>query len=408
MGAIRELSERLLRGETTTAEVNPFALPIELESVADDVAFVSGFSNVGAIRTDEGLVLVDSGSVFFAAPMHEAVRRFSPSPLHTAVFTHGHVDHVFGLGPFVDEAKGKPRVVAHEAVPERFARYRLTAGYNGVVNARQFGIPLAWPTEYPDVDLTYRDALRLEVGGVGLELFHARGETDDHTFDFVPSRRVLFTGDLFIWATPNAGNPQKAQRYAREWAAALRRMEALDAEVLCPGHGPPIFGRGAVRLALSETAELLEILVEETLARLNAGATLDAILHEVRAPARLLERPYLRPVYDDPEFVVRNVARLYAGWWDGDPAELKPAPKAELAREIAALAGGATKLADRARELAKEGRLGLAGHLAELARKAAPDDATIAEAHREVYRARAAAEPSLMARAIFLSAARDR
>ena len=38
---------------------------------------------------------------------------------------------------------------------------------------------------------------------------------------------MLCCGDLFIWASPNAGNPQKVQRYPLEWADALRQMLAL-------------------------------------------------------------------------------------------------------------------------------------------------------------------------------------
>ena len=68
---------------------------------------------------------------------------------------------------------------------------------------------------------------------------------------------------------------------------------------------------------------------------MNEGASLDELLQQVRAPAELLERPWLRPIYDEPEFIVRNIWRLYGGWWDGNPAHLKPAPDAELARELA-------------------------------------------------------------------------
>ena len=60
---------------------------------------------------------------------------------------------------------------------------------------------------------------------------------------------MLYTGDLFIWAAPNAGNPQKVQRYAREWAAALRAMASRGAEVLLCGHGVPVFGRERVAQA---------------------------------------------------------------------------------------------------------------------------------------------------------------
>jgi len=58
----------------------------------------------------------------------------------------------------------------------------------------------------------------------------------------------------------------------------------------------------------------------------------------VRPPAHLADRPYLQPVYDEPEFVVRNVWRLYGAVDDGVPAHLKPAPQAALGREVAALA----------------------------------------------------------------------
>jgi alkyl sulfatase BDS1-like metallo-beta-lactamase superfamily hydrolase len=303
----------------------------------------------------------------------------------------------------------RPRVVAHEAVPARFDRYRLTAGYNRIINARQFRLPdLAWPTEYRYPDQTYRSRLDLDIGGLRLELHHGRGETDDHTWVWVPTRKVLCTGDLFIWATPNAGNPQKVQRYPLDWARALRAMDALGAEVLCPGHGVPILGAARVHQALGETAELLESLHEQTVTLMNAGARLDEVLHSVRAPAHLLERPYLRPVYDEPEFIVRNLWRLYGGWYDGNPAHLKPAPEAALARELAALAGGAGSLADRATALAETGELALACHLAELAAQAAPEDDGIRAVRAGIYRRRAAAERSTMARGIFSWAAEDK
>lgn len=403
---VLDLSDRLWRGELGIEDAHPFSLVGAAEEVADDVVFVPSFANVSAFRTGEGLVLVDTGSAFFAEHVHTTVRGWDASPLHTAVYSHGHIDHVFGVDVFAAEAAERgwaaPRVVAHEALPARFDRYVLTAGYNEVVNQRQFSAPdLRWPREYRYPDVTYRSALDLSVGGLDLHLTHCRGETDDHTWTWVPSRKVLCSGDMFIWASPNAGNPQKVQRYPREWAAGLRTMAGLGAEVLLPGHGVPIVGADRIRQALTETAELLEHLHDQTLAMMNAGARLDDIVHTVRAPQHLLDRPYLRPVYDEPEFVVRNVWRLYGGWWDGDPARLKPAPAASLAAELAALAGGAARLAERALEVADAGDLRLAGHLSELAVQAEPASARAQEVQAEVYGRRAAAEASTMAQGVF-------
>ena len=127
----------------------------------------------------------------------------------------------------------------------------------------------------------------------------------------------------------------------------------------------------------------------------------------MRAPSHLLERPYLHAVYDEPEFVVRNLWRLYGGWYDGDPSHLKPAPADELAREIADLAGGASRLAARALEVAAEGDLRLAGHLAELAAQASPDDSGVHAARAEVFAARAHLEASTMSKGIFSWAAHE-
>ena len=217
---------------------------------------------------------------------------------------------------------------------------------------------------------------------------------------------MLCCGDLFIWASPNAGNPQKVQRYPREWAAALRRMLTLDAEFLLPGHGFPVIGADRVRLALTDTANLLDSLVDQTLDVMNAGGRLDDAIHSVRPPGDLEARPYLRPVYDEPEFIVHTVWRLYGGWWDGNPATLKPAPERALAVELAGLAGGPGALASRAIRLlaaaaddtgsgSDPGRadelLRLAGHLAEYAWLADPADEGIQRARHEVFAARAGA-----------------
>jgi alkyl sulfatase BDS1-like metallo-beta-lactamase superfamily hydrolase len=423
---VLDMADRLWRGEVTTTEVHPLRPTVGLAEVADGVAFVPAFANVSVISTEDGLLLVDTGSVFMAAEIHRTVRRWSSERLHTAVYSHGHVDHVFGVPVWAAESEAAgwpdPVVVAHEALPARFDRYIMTAGYNGVINRRQFNIEsLEWPTEYRYPDRTYRDHLDLDIGGRRAELHHAKGETDDHTWTYLPDARVLCCGDLFIWASPNAGNPQKVQRYPLEWADALHRMLDLydspggGPEVLLPGHGYPVIGADRVRQALGDTADLLESLVSQTLELMNAGARLDEVIHTVVPPPALMERPYLQPVYDEPEFIVRTVWRLYGGWWDGNPASLQPAPERALARELCQLAGGPTVVADRALALlgdgdpgiAGDGALRLAGHLAELAWLAAPGDAGVQEVRRTVFTRRAEAASSTMAHGVFAWAARE-
>jgi alkyl sulfatase BDS1-like metallo-beta-lactamase superfamily hydrolase len=407
MGAILDLAERAWAGALEARE--SWRPTGAREEIAPGLTFLHAFANVSVLRTGDGLVLVDTSSAAARERTFAAVRAIDHAPVSTAIFTHGHADHACGMPPFLAEAaaagRPRPRIVGHRNVAARFDRYRATHGYNALVNARQFGTPPRWPTTYDYPDTTYDDALTLTVGEVTLELHHARGETDDHTWLWWPARRVLFTGDQFLWVSPNAGNPQKVQRYAEEWARSLRAMEACGAELLVPGHGLPIVGAARVRQALSDTAEWLEHLVRETVARMNAGATLEEIVHDVAPPRHLAERPYLQAVYDEPAYVVRNIWRLYGGWWDGVPSHLQPAPERALGSEVATLAGGVAPLLDRARALLAAGELALASHLVDWAVAAAPDSRPAHELRALVYETRAARSPAHMTRAIFTATA---
>lgn len=414
MPDIRDLSEQLWNGTLTTAELHPVHGRVpEGQELADGLLYYKGVASANTIDTGDGLVMLDTGAVNDRRRLHEAVRGWRPAaPLVAAVFSHHHVDHIFGVGPFEDEAKERgwapPRVYAHALIPANLDRYRKTQGWNTAINMRQFELPpdrFRWPAEYRYPDVTYQQALTFTAGGLTFALRHARGETEDATWTWVPERRLLAPGDLFIWAVPNAGNPQKVQRYAGEWAAALREMAALGAELMLPGHGLPIFGAERIRAALLDTAELLGSLESQVLALMNAGAPLDRVLHEVQAPAHLLEKPYLRPVYDDPQFLLRNIWRLYGGWWDGEPDNLLPAPRVEQAREWVQLAGGLANVIARAAALLAEGNLRLACHLVEFAVIAEPASGEAHALRQEIYARRAAGEPSSMARNILNHAA---
>jgi alkyl sulfatase BDS1-like metallo-beta-lactamase superfamily hydrolase len=312
----------------------------------------------------------------------------------------------------------------------RLDRYDYTNNWNLIINARQFGgvagelnlgvgaggsgIAVGGsmgrrflPSSTLRPDETFATSHEIVVGGERIEMHHARGETDDHLWAWMPERKAIMTGDFLIWNFPNAGNPQKVQRYPIEWAAALRSMIAVSPELLLPAHGLPIEGRERIAHVLDDVATALEDLVRDVVGRMNAGETLDTIIHSVRVPADTLAKPYLRPLYDEPEFVVRGIWRQFGGWWDGAASRLKPSPDARLAEALAELAGGADVLLLRAQQAVADGDLRLACHLADMAGWAAPDDPSIHGGRAEVYLARRKAESSLMSKGIFAAAARE-
>ena len=373
--------------------------------VAERTWFQSQMSGVTAFETDVGLVLVDSGTTMFAPALAEKLRSVTSAPVHTAIFTHGHIDHAYGLQSFLIERQRPPHVVAHRAICDRFERYIRTAGHNAALNARQGGMvleaqhdmPLNWG-EPPSIspDTLYERSLLLDIGGLTFELYHCRGETDDHTWVYCRERRVLCPGDLFIWAVPNAGNPQKVQRYPREWAQGLREMAALRPNSLCPGHGGPVVkDPDLIQQMLLETASFLESIVEQTLAAMNDSAPPHVdVVHCVTLPVS--DSPWLQNIYDDAEFIIHNVIRQYGGWYSGRPSELKPAPRSDLARLIAELAGGVQNLIRKSEALAAEGDYRLAAHLADYALEAAPENPSVQSAVAELYERRAETESGLM------------
>ena len=415
MADLLALSSRVIDSGNVDEPVN--RITNELSELADGLAIVESFSHSVVLDAGDGLVAFDASHARTGREVVAAIRAWTDTPVSHLVYTHGHADHVGGSPDFA-AAYGDMTVIGHRNVDTRFDRYRYTNDWNVLINARQFGgvrgdfgmggeAPDFIPTDTARPNHVVDDTDTIVVGDRTIELHHARGETDDHLWGWMPNEKWAFVGDFVIWNFPNAGNPQKVQRFPIEWAAALRDMAAHGPELLVPAHGLPIEGRERIERVLGTIAGALEHLVTEVVGMMNAGDVLDTIIHSVSVPDDEMARPYLRPLYDEPEFVVHNIWRQFGGWWDGAPSRLKPSPDAVVATELADLAGGAGVLIQRASELSEAGDHRLACHLADLAGWAAPLDPGVHAARASVYRTRRADETSLMAKGIFAGAARE-
>ena len=404
----------------------------DITELADNLAIVESFSHSVVWDTGDGLMCFDASGAGSGEAVVNSIRSWRNDAITSLVYTHGHADHVGGSVAFAHDAQSRglpnPRVIGHENVSKRMDRYSTTNGLNVRINRRQFGgiksdmkpnsgnmreaLALDEGAQYfiPPAtlrpDQSFVDQLTIKAGDTVVEFHHARGETDDHLWGWIPEKKWIFTGDFVIWNYPNAGNPQKVQRYALEWAQALRKMISQGPELLLPAHGLPIEGKARIAMVLDDIATSLESLVMQVIDMMNTGETLDTIIHSVKVPQSILDKPYMRPFYDEPEFVVRNIWRLYGGWWDGAASRLKPAPDAVVAQELAALAGGANVLMNRALEIA-DSDLRLACHLADLAGWAEPENAGIHANRAAIYDKRRRSELSLMSKGIYKSASRE-
>jgi glyoxylase-like metal-dependent hydrolase (beta-lactamase superfamily II) len=133
------------------------------------------------------------------------------------------------------------------------------------------GIEVHFPTETFDGELTIR------VGGTEVKLIevgpaHTRGDT----VAWIPSRRLLFTGDILF----NGGHPIAWEGPLSNWTRALERLLELKPDVVIPGHGPIADTR-----AIEKLRDYFVWLEREARTRFDAGLTVVEAANDISLDA---------------------------------------------------------------------------------------------------------------------------
>lgn len=87
------------------------------------------------------------------------------------------------------------------------------------------------------VDRPLADGDVIRVGRLALRVLHTPGHSAGHVCAFLEEERVLFSGDNVLGLGTTAIPPPPDGDMAR-YIESLERMKALDAALICPGHGP--------------------------------------------------------------------------------------------------------------------------------------------------------------------------
>jgi glyoxylase-like metal-dependent hydrolase (beta-lactamase superfamily II) len=231
-----------------------------------------GWSNAGLVSDGDESLLVDTlFDLKLTEAMLAALRAATPAArrIGTLVNTHANGDHCYGnsLVPGAVIVASKAAAEEMGEVPPAVLAALLEAapqmGEAGAFLARAFG-----PFEFRGIEtvrptLTFEGELERRVGGKRVRLIqvgpaHTRGDVIVHSVD----DRVVFTGDiLFIDGTPIMWEGPVAS-----WIRACERIEALDVDVVVPGHGPISDRDGARRVR-----EYLAYVRDEARKRYDAG-----------------------------------------------------------------------------------------------------------------------------------------
>ena len=351
---------------------------------------IRGFGNCCVFETQEGLVIFDLPIRQLAKRSFNGVRNYTDKPVKYFIFSHGHFDHAFGYGPFLNEIKKKgwemPDVIAHENCNRRFEKYQTLDKYHNWINKMQFAsmrgsmqdsVVSPHETLNPTIILKGNEGVyNFKLGKTEFEIYHDRGETDDSIWLWVPEKKTICAGDLMISGFPNVGNPYKVQRYPKDWALAMEKMMEKEAEFLVPGHGKLIEGKDNVKEALSITAEAMHFVNDEVVKRLNEGKWFEQIYHEMVDifPAKFKNSIYLREMYGCYRFAVHAAYRLYHGWYNsGNPTDLFPAKSDDIAKEFLKLNTKKTYL-EHANTLYNTGKKQLALHILDVILKGCEEE----------------------------------
>lgn len=352
-------------------------------------------ANAAWIKTEEGTVVVDSleraaqGKIMLEK-IHETT-----GPVKYLIFTHGHLDHVGGWFAFSGDG---PKMLGQRLIVDRFEKYRILARHRARIASIQFNIPpFEYPErQYPPVEL-YDEFHSFQLGGKTFELYHARGETDDATWVWVPELKAAFVGDLIIAGFPNIGNPYKPTRMALPWARALEAVRAKNPEIIIAGGGKSIYeGQDAV--------EILDILIEaiysvhgQVVNLINEDLPVEEIAARVKLPEHLAGDKRLGFTYSRIEFAAYNIFRWYHGYFDHNPAHLLPRPLSEVNRELHGLIG-AGPILQRAGSLFDSGQAQMAIQVLDVLLSAQPEHREARELHLKILEHLAGEDLCLMSR----------
>ena len=365
-----------VRKKTHVVEVGPGSYLIRMPIV-----------NAAFFVTEEGVVLVDAGMGPAGPAVLDAIRSVTDKPIHTVIYSHGHVDHAYGTWAII-EAGETPQIIAHDLLKPRFNRYiRLRGSLAKYMSQPEDQLPastsdLVWPTRY------FTDRLEIEVGDETFILQHHKGETDDQLYVWVPGRKALASADYYQGFLPNAGNGKRSQRHVEEWSVAMKEMAALNPQILLPAHGKEITEPAVIQENFLALAEAFDYIVNHTIDGLNAGKRKEQIFGSVQLPEHLANHPSLNVQYVTPNDISKMVIKKYTGWWDDIPSNWTPASMEQQGNMIIELAGGnIPAIASYARKLINQD-IRLASHLTDWLFYARPDNAEVQQLVFDVYKSR--------------------
>ena len=230
-----------------------------------------GDPNTGIIIGDDAVMVIDTQATpVMAQDVIRRIREVTDKPIKYVVMSHYHAVRVLGASAYM--AEGGQQIIAsrdtYDLVVERgqFDKDSEIGRFPRLFrNVESVPPGLTWPT------LTFEGRMSLWLGKLEVQLIQlGRGHTKGDTVVWIPSEKILFSGDLVEFdATPYAGDA-----YFKDWPQTLDNIAALKPEKLVPGRGAALQTPEQVQAGLAGTRDFIRDLYASVQAGVAAGKDL--------------------------------------------------------------------------------------------------------------------------------------
>jgi len=248
-----------------------------------------GDPNSGVIVGDDAVMVVDAQATpLMAREVIRRIRRVTSKPIRYVVLSHYHAVRVLGASAYRPEqiiasqrTLGLIRERGKQDMASEISRFpRLFRGAGSIPG-------LTWPT------MVFKDEMTVMMGGLEVQIMHpGPGHTGGDTVVWIPSEKVLFSGDLVEY---QAGI-YTGDAHLEQWPATLDKLRGLKPRALVPGRGPALTTPAACDKAIRYTRDFVRGLY----ASACKGARMRKSLKQVYAMTRRRMDPTYSayPIYE--------------------------------------------------------------------------------------------------------------
>jgi glyoxylase-like metal-dependent hydrolase (beta-lactamase superfamily II) len=263
--------------------------------VTHNISVENGFAgcNLGLISTSDGIVMVDTPIRFSdAVKWREVVNQ--KGKLRYVINTEEHPDHCQTSWFYGGT------LITNQATRETLKKTPAGQAAGIIKHMDPEGVHLLKDFQLRLADITFQGNLDFYLGHHTFHLFGLPGHSPGGIGVYIPEEKAVFTTDIVF----NHFKSWLQDADPAKWLESLQKLEALDLEVVVPGHGNP-----CKKEYLREQANLIQRWIEAVQSAIKQGWTMEEAQARVTCPD-----PYPKQLQTPMTEIELNraiIARLY-------------------------------------------------------------------------------------------------